>query len=123
MPSLARRSVWSLLLLVPLACAKPDSVELGGACKQPVECKEPADTCMTLGTEMLCTMACSAEAACPDAHVCARMDVRVEGDDGGDKAGARGYCLARSRVGPHIVTIAPNDEPKGKTKGKTKGKG
>jgi hypothetical protein len=111
------------LLLGPLACAKPDSVELGGACKQQVECKEPSDTCMTLGSELLCTMACSAKTACPDDYACARMDVRVEGEGGGGAAGAQGYCLAKSRVGSHIVTIAPEGEGGGKRKSKGKRKG
>ena len=111
-------------LLGVMACAKPESIELGGACKQQVECKQPADTCMTLGSEQLCTMACSAESACPDGYACAKMDVRVEGDDGGGKSGARGYCLAESRVGSHVVTIAPEGAKEGrKTKGKRSGKG
>jgi hypothetical protein len=108
------------LLLGVVACAKPDSVELGGACKQQVECKDPADTCMTLGSEMLCTVSCSAEAACPESYACARMDVKVEGDGGAGKAGAQGYCLAESRLGSHIVTIAPKGEGKGKRKAKRK---
>lgn len=102
------------------SCAKADSVELGGACKQQVECKAPADTCMTLGTEQLCTVACSAETACPSGYACAKMDVRVEGDGGAGKAGAQGYCLAESRVGSHVVTIAPKGQ--GKDKKKSKGK-
>lgn len=113
-------------VLCGLACAKPDSVELGGACKQQVECKDPADTCMTLGTESLCSLACSAEQACPDGYACARMDVRVEGADGGGKAGAQGYCLVKSRVGSHIATIAPKGEggrKKSKRKKKRKGSG
>lgn len=109
-------------LLGALACAKADSVELGGTCKQEVECKDPADTCMTLGTDTLCTLACSAEAACPDGYACARMDVRVEGEGGAGKAGAQGYCLADSRVGSHIATIAPKGEGKRKNKGKPKRK-
>jgi hypothetical protein len=108
------------LLGALVSCAQADSVELGGACKQQVECKDPADTCMTLGTESLCSMVCSAEAACPEGYACAKMDVRVEGEGGDDKAGARGYCLAESRIGSHIVTIAPKGE--GKRKGKTKRK-
>ncbi len=95
------------LLLGGLGCTKPDSVELGAACKQQEECKDPADTCMTLGSESLCSMACSAESACPDGYACARMDVQVTGADGGDKAGPQGYCLAESRVGSHVATIAP----------------
>lgn len=118
--ALPARFLVSLPLLLVFACAKPDSVELGGACKQEVECKDPADTCMTLGTESLCSVACSAERACPEAYVCARMDVRVEGADGGDKAGAQGYCLAESRVGSHIATIAPKGEKKSKAKRKRK---
>jgi hypothetical protein len=123
MVSSARVLVVLSLSLGAHACAKADSVELGGACKQQVECKDPADTCMTLGTDMLCTVACSAEAACPTGYACAKMDVRVEGDGGAGKAGAQGYCLAESRVGAHVVTIAPKGDSKGQGKGKTKGKG
>jgi hypothetical protein len=109
------------------ACAKAESVELGGACKQQVECKAPADTCMTLGAERLCTLACAAEAPCPSGYACAAMDVRVEGDGGAGKAGQHGYCLPQARVGSHVVTIAPasdgdGNEKKGKGKGKGKGK-
>jgi hypothetical protein len=107
-----------LVLLGALACAKPDSVELGGACKQQEECKPPSDTCMTLGRAQLCTMACSAKSPCPEGYACARMDVKVEGEGGAGKAEAQGYCLAESRVGSHIVTIAPEGE--GKRKGKKK---
>ncbi len=118
---------WSTLLLMVLGaagCAEPDSVELGAACKQQVECKDPADTCMTLGTESLCSMACSATTTCPEGYACARMDVRVEGADGAGKADAQGYCLAESRLGSHIATIAPKDRGKSKRKrrGKRKGK-
>lgn len=108
------------LLLAPLACAKPDSVELGGACKEAVECKDPADTCMTLGSELLCTMPCSAESACPDEYGCAKMDVRVEGEGGAGKAGESGYCLAKSRLGKHVVTIEPKRKPEPKRERKTK---
>lgn len=117
-----RRVLSSLLLLGALACGKPDSVELGGACKQQEECKPPADTCITLGTEMLCTMACSASTPCPEEHACARMDVKVEGEGGGAAAGAQGYCLAKSRVGKHVVTIAPAGEGKRKAKDEKKRK-
>ena len=123
MASSARVRVLLPLLLGVLSCAKADSVELGGVCKQQVECKDPADTCMTLGSESLCTMACSAETACPDGYACAKMDVRVEGDDGGGKGGERGYCLAASRVGAHVVTIEPKREGKKKGKGKLERKG
>lgn len=114
--------VLPLVLLGALACGKPDSVEIGGACKQQEECKPPSDTCMTLGTEMLCTVSCSAKTPCPDDYACARMDVKVEGADGGDAAGAQGYCLAKSRVGPHVATIAPAGEGQRKDNGKRKRK-
>lgn len=118
-----RLSLASLLpLLAGLAgCPEPDSVALGGACKQEVECKDPADTCMTLGSESLCTMACSADTPCPEGYQCARMDVRVEGADGGGKTGAAGYCLADARVGSHVATIAPAKQGEKGRKGR-KGK-
>jgi hypothetical protein len=117
MPKLLRAA--SLLVLFgALACTKPDTVELGGTCKQQEECKPPSDTCMTLGTETLCTLACSAKSACPDGYACARMDVQVKGEGGASKADAQGYCLAESRVGKHVVTIAPEGEGKRKSKRK-----
>ncbi|MCH9688695.1 MAG: hypothetical protein K0V04_45105 [Deltaproteobacteria bacterium] len=115
-----------IALLLPsvlglLACATPDSVELGSVCKQSVECKDPADTCMTVGTESRCSMACAAETPCPEEYACARMDVRVEGADGAGKADAQGYCLAKSRLGPNVATIAPKGaKNKRKRKRKTK---
>lgn len=123
MPSSIRVLGLLVLVLAGSSCAKPDSVELGGACKDQVECKDPADTCMTLGSESLCSMVCSAETACPDGYACARMDVRVEGDDGGAKGGARGYCWAQARLGTHVVTIAPKGDGAGKKKAKKKRKG
>lgn len=108
-----------VLLLGLLGCPTPDSVALGEGCKDEVECKDPADTCMTLGAESLCSMACSAATPCPDTYACARMEVRVEGADGAGKADAQGYCLAKSRLGPHVATI----EPAGKGDGGKRGKG
>lgn len=106
-------STRALALLLPLtlsSCAKPQSIELGAACKEQVECKAPADTCLTLNGELLCTVACSADDPCPTGYACAKMDVRVEGEGGAEKAGAQGYCLAKSRVASHVVTIAPKDD-------------
>lgn len=116
---LASLVLWSLGLA---GCPEPDSVELGGACKNEVECKDPADTCMTLGANTLCTLACSAESPCPEGYKCARVDVRVEGADGGDKASAAGYCLADARVGSHVATIAPKGDKKKKRKKRRKRK-
>lgn len=112
------RSIPLVLLLGALGCPTPDSVELGGACKQQVECKDPADTCMTLGAESLCSMACSATAVCPEGYACARMDIQVAGADGAGKADAQGYCLAKSRLGPHVATIKPKGGGKSKKKGR-----
>ena len=112
--------VFACVLLGAAGCPEADSVELGGACTQEVECKPPADTCMTLGADTLCTLACSAESPCPESFVCARMDVRVEGADGGGKAAAQGYCLAQSRVGSHVATIAPAGEKKKKRRKRKK---
>lgn len=109
-----------IALLGASGCPEPDSVELGAACKQEVECKDPADTCMTLGADTLCTMACSAEMICPEGYQCAKMQVRVEGADGADKAGAGGYCLADARVGSHVATIAPKGKAKRRAKRKAR---
>lgn len=109
-----------LALFATLGCAEPDSVALGGACKQEVECKDPADTCMTLGSESLCSMACSAEAICPEDYACARMEVKVTGEGGEGKANAQGYCVAQSRIGSHIATIKPAGKAKRKAKRKAR---
>jgi len=50
------------------------------------------------------------------------MDVKVEGEGGGAKAEAQGYCLAKSRIGPHVATIAPAGEGKRKSKDEKKRK-
>lgn len=121
MPIRARLAPPLLLALLGAGCPEPSSVALGGACTQQVECKDPADTCMTLGSEMLCTLACSASSPCPEGYQCARMEVRVEGADAGDAAAAAGYCLADARVGSHVATIAPAKESKGRSK-KRRGK-
>jgi len=111
------------LLLGSFGCAKPDSVELGAACKQSVECKAPADTCVNVVGEQLCTMACSATEACPEEYACARMDVRVEGADGAGKADAQGYCLTKARLGPAVATIAPKKEGKKRKRKRKMGRG
>ncbi len=117
-----RVSLLSPLLFGLLGCATPDSVELGATCKQSVECKAPADTCVNVVGEQLCTMACSATEACPEEYACARMDVRVEGADGAGKADAQGYCLAKARLGPAVATIAPKKDGKAGKKRRRKRK-
>jgi len=118
--TLGTRSVLWLpwLLLALWGCPAADTIELGGTCKDSVECKDPADTCINVVGESLCTVACSAERACPDGYACARMDVRVEGADGGDRAVAQGYCLSEARLGPHVATIAPKGAKAGGEKRK-----
>lgn len=115
-----------LLLLGGLGCDKPDSVDLGSPCRSQVECKDPADTCLMVAGKQVCTVACSAAKACPERFACARMDVKVEGSDAGDAAGAQGYCLPEAELGSHIATIAPagrkHKKHKKRRRSKKKGK-
>lgn len=122
---LRRRFALALVLLLgPPGCAKPDSVELGGACTQPVECKDPADACVKVMGEALCTMACSATDPCPEDYSCARMDIQVKGsgDEATAAAGVQGRCLASARLGPQVATIKPKGAGKKAKKRKNKKK-
>lgn len=98
-------SVIALLLGLGVSCAKPDSVELGGICKEQVECKDPADTCLTVGNESRCSKSCTKEARCPDDFVCAKMDVAVQRSVETTRAGRSGYCLPKSAVPANIAVL------------------
>jgi len=114
---------WLLFLVFcpSLACAEPESVDLGGVCKEEIECKDPADTCMTLGARSICTLSCSASSPCPDSYDCAQMEVKVEGTKAG-VSGRGGYCVAESELPPNAARIAPEGERKRKRKNRRKRK-
>lgn len=88
-----------------IGCAKPDSIELGGVCKEQVECKDPADTCLTVGPRSRCSMVCTPKDACPEGFVCAKLDISVERSGQSTKTGKTGYCLPRSEVPANAVTL------------------
>lgn len=95
----------ALLLGIVVGCAKPDSVEIGGVCKEQVECKDPADTCLTVGTESRCSKACAKGDQCPEGFVCAKMDVAVQASGKTTQTSKGGYCLPKSEVPSHAVTL------------------
>ena len=70
------------------------SVELGGECLNPNECKRPAELCLSMvGTgKSICTESCGS-AGCPDGLVCQQMDVEF----GSVTRRSRGsYCVPKS---------------------------
>ncbi len=117
----AMRSLFVLTMALLLGCPSPDSVEIGGACKDQVECKDPADKCVTAIGRQLCTTHCTAERVCPENFVCARMDVTVtESGPGGVKwTGEAGYCLPADEVPPRAAKIRPRKK-KARRNGKNK---
>lgn len=97
--TLARRSsllVCCVLIALLPGCERPDSIELGATCKGSAECKDPADTCLTIGTESRCTMACDKSNRCPDGYACPVTDATQKN---------RGMCLPKSSLGPNVVTV------------------
>ena len=94
MPRIPRLSL-AFVALALTGCPEPDSVPIGGECKAQIECKDPADTCVTLGGKTICSVPCSATKHCPE-----------------------GYCRAKATLGKHIVTIKPESERKQKRKAK-----
>jgi len=78
------------------ACEQPDSIELGQACKGSAECKDPADTCLTIGTKSTCSMACTKDERCPDGYACAVTDAAKK---------TQGMCLPQADVSKSTVTV------------------
>jgi hypothetical protein len=103
----AHVGAWSLacLLGAGFACAKPNSIELGGICQEQVECKAPADTCLTVGAQSRCSMPCTEETRCPDTFVCARMDIAIQQDGQTTSTARSGYCLPESAVPSNIAKL------------------
>ena len=117
-PPMLRAAMLPLVCLVLTACPEPDSVEMGYSCKETVECKAPADSCVTAIGKKLCTAPCDAENVCPEGFVCARMDIKVtEGGVGGKSfTGEAGYCLPSADVPPRAAKIRPKKKGKNKKK-------
>ena len=107
-----------LLALLPLTlllgCPEPDSVDLGGSCKEAVECKPPSDQCVFAVGKKLCTMTCTADSPCPETFVCARMDITLQepGAEGQKITGEGGYCLPEADVPPRAAKIRPKKRKK-----------
>jgi hypothetical protein len=104
---MSSRYGWIAVLVVGLgmSCAKPDSIEPGDICQEQVECKAPADTCLTVGDKSRCSMTCTKEQRCPEDFVCARMDVAVQQSGETTSQGRAGYCLPKSVVPSNIATL------------------
>lgn len=89
------------------ACPKPDSVDMGQACNDHIECKAPADKCVTALGKKQCSRVCSKKDKCEDGFVCAKMDVTVleAGEVAGENIGQRGYCLPKADVPRRAQTL------------------
>ena len=106
---LARVPLGLLAALTLTACPQPDSVALGGECKEKVECKAPATECVLALGRKLCTVACGADDPCPDGFVCAAMELTIEGSeaDAARLTATGGYCLPEAEVPPRARRIRP----------------
>jgi len=84
------------LLSGATACEQPDSIELGAVCKGSAECKDPADTCLTIGTQSKCSMACSKDKHCPEGYACPVTDPAKK---------TVGMCLPQADVSKSTVMV------------------
>lgn len=82
--------------VAPTGCEQPDSVALGQACKGSAECKDPADTCLSIGAANRCSMACAKDSPCPDGYACAVTDAAHR---------KRGMCLPNDAISQSTVTV------------------
>lgn len=92
-------TLWTLLCatsVLAVGCEKPDSIELGQNCKGSAECKDPADTCLAIGSVNRCSMACAKDTPCPDGYACAVTDPAVR---------TRGMCLPKDAISKSTVTV------------------
>jgi hypothetical protein len=85
-----------VIALLASGCERPDSIELGATCKGSAECKDPADTCLTIANESRCTMACDKTKRCPEGYACPVTDATQKD---------RGMCLPKASLGPNVVTV------------------
>jgi hypothetical protein len=83
-------------LALMVGCERPDSIELGAECKGSAACKDPADTCLTIGDKSRCTMACDENNRCPKGYACPVTD---------PKQRDRGMCLPQENLRRNVVTV------------------
>lgn len=91
--------LWTLIAVTSVAvvgCEQPNSIELGQNCKGSAECKDPADTCLAIGTVNRCSMACAKDTPCPDGYACAVTDPATR---------KRGMCLPKDSISRSTVTV------------------
>lgn len=91
--------LWTLIAATSVAvvgCEQPNSIELGQNCKGSAECKDPADTCLAIGTVNRCSMACAKDTPCPDGYACAVTDPSTR---------KRGMCLPKDSISRSTVTV------------------
>lgn len=102
-----RNALAATAILLLVGCPKPDTVDMGGECKDHVECKDPADRCVTALGKKQCSRVCSKKDKCEKGFVCAKMDVTVieTGKVAGENIGQRGYCLPKEDVPPRAQTL------------------
>ena len=93
---LGRLLLLALPALVLGACEKPDSIELGQPCTSNAQCKEPADTCLTIHGKARCSMACDKQNRCPEGYACPVTDPAHKD---------RGMCLPQGALGSQVVTV------------------
>lgn len=92
-------TLWTLIAVTSvtvLGCEQPDTIELGQNCKGAAECKDPADTCLSIGSVNRCSMACSKDTPCPDGYACAVTDPATR---------KRGMCLPSDSISRSTVTV------------------
>lgn len=100
------RLVSILVFGLVLGCDKENSVELGGDCKEVTDCKAPADNCVAVTKGPQCTKLCTKKAECPDAFVCARVDMTQSTPEANKQLGVeRGYCLPEAQVPPRAAKL------------------
>lgn len=86
----------SLFVCALWGCEQPDSIELGQPCKSNAQCKDPADTCLTINDKARCSMACDKDNRCPEGYACPVTDPAHKD---------RGMCLPKANLGSNVVTV------------------
>lgn len=92
-------TLWTLIAatsVMATACEQPGSIELGQNCKGSAGCKDPSDTCLSIGAVNRCSMACAKDSPCPDGYACAVTDPAVR---------KRGMCLPNDAISKSTVTV------------------
>jgi hypothetical protein len=70
-----------------------NSVELGGSCTDRQQCKAPADACMSLGGDSVCTVMCNP--GCPAGFECVELDVTMQNQGGFHEMKGVRYCFTK----------------------------